>query len=177
MSPSRAQQTMGRIRLSSATSGTKAIAIREAGLEDAESVSLLCTQLGYPSTGEQVRCRLGEILADGQHALLVAECPGGEVIGFVQIHVRKLVVVDRHAEVVGLVVDLAHRAQQLGRRLLEEAEAWAIAQGCGAVRVRSNVVRTDAHGFYENLGYELIKTQRAYRKALLTPDRGDKRDA
>ncbi len=156
--------------MSSDGTSAQTIAIRRARVEDTESITALCTQLGYPSSPEQVRRRLAEILLDGDHVVLVAELRPGKVIGWVQMHVRKLVVVDRHAEIVGLVVDEGHRGKQVGRRLLAEAEAWARAQECGAIRLRSNVLRTDAHRFYENLGYGIIKTQRAFRKALPTDD-------
>jgi hypothetical protein len=32
--------------------------------------------------------------------------------------------------------------------------------------LRSNILRTDAHKFYEQLGYERVKTQHTYRKSL-----------
>ena len=144
----------------------QSVVIRAARVEDIAAISALCTQLGYPSSPEQIGERLDAILADSEHIVLVAERATGEVIGWVQIHVRKLIVVDRHAEIVGLVVAKAHRGWNVGRRLLEAAEAWALEQGCAAVRLRSNVLRTDAHRFYDKLGYKMTKTQHAYRKAL-----------
>ncbi len=142
------------------------VTIRAARTDDTEAISALCTQLGYPSSPEQVQERLGTILADADHIVLVAQRATGQVIGWVQIHVRKLIVVDRHAEIVGLVVARTHRGWNVGRRLLEAAEAWALDQGCRAVHLRSNVQRTEAHRFYEKLGYHLTKTQRAYIKTL-----------
>jgi GNAT superfamily N-acetyltransferase len=50
--------------------------------------------------------------------------------------------------------------------LLEEVEEWAKARGCSTMRLRSNVVRKDAHRFYVNLGYEIVKRQLAFRKVL-----------
>ena len=52
------------------------------------------------------------------------------------------------------------------RRLMEEAEQWARDKGCRSVRLRSNVVRAEAHAFYERLGYSVFKTQKNYRKML-----------
>jgi GNAT superfamily N-acetyltransferase len=50
--------------------------------------------------------------------------------------------------------------------LIQHTESWARQQGCKAVNLRTNVVRKDAHAFYESLGYNLAKTQHAYRKEL-----------
>jgi GNAT superfamily N-acetyltransferase len=152
--------------LNSGGKGTQPVTIREARADDAETVAALCAQLGYPSSPEQVGIRLDEILADAEHIVLVAERSDEEVIGWVQVHIRKLLVADRHAEMVGLVVDQGHRGQKVGLRLMEAAEGWARSQACVAVRLRTNVVRTEAHQFYETLGYKLLKTQRAYHKAL-----------
>lgn len=157
------------------------VAIRQARLDDAGPMSLLCTQLGYASTPEQVRHRLDAILADTDHVVLAAELSASHaaelrpasLVGWIQIHVRKLVVVDRHAEVVGLVVDQAHRGQQIGSRLVQAAEEWARNHGCAAVRLRSNVQRSEAHPFYKSLGYRVIKTQLAYCRELGTPGSRD----
>jgi hypothetical protein len=46
------------------------------------------------------------------------------------------------------------------------AEAWARSHGGAAMRVRSNVVRPEAHAFYGRLGYGRQKTQHCYARAL-----------
>lgn len=58
----------------------------------------------------------------------------------------------------------------MGRLLITEAEAWAKKQGCGEVRLRSNVAREDAHRFYEGIGYEVRATSLVFRKALAGRD-------
>jgi hypothetical protein len=47
---------------------------------------------------------------------------------------------------------------------MEQAERWAQARGSRSVRLRSNVVRSRAHTFYESLGYRVIKSQKAFCK-------------
>jgi hypothetical protein len=47
-----------------------------------------------------------------------------------------------------------------------QAEAWAVEQGCSVVRLWSSVGRTEAHGFYEQLGYSNIKTQYSFAKSV-----------
>lgn len=64
------------------------------------------------------------------------------------------------------MVDEDRRHGGIGRLLMQQAEQWAREKVCWAVHVRSNVVRKDAHAFYETIGYRRIKTQFTFRKAL-----------
>jgi GNAT superfamily N-acetyltransferase len=47
---------------------------------------------------------------------------------------------------------------------MNAAEQWARGQGYERMRLRSNVVRSEAHGFYEALGYKCSKTSRVFEK-------------
>jgi GNAT superfamily N-acetyltransferase len=142
------------------------IEIRTATEVDVHRLAMLCEQLGYPSTPAQVRQRLDEVQQNEDQAVFVAEKVGGQVVGWVQVFGRQLLVVDRHAELGGLVVDEGHRGRGVGARLMERAEHWARARGCETLYVRSNVVREDAHRFYEVIGYNQIKTSRVFLKEL-----------
>lgn len=140
--------------------------IRSATLADAGRLAALCGQLGYPSSPEQMQRRLARIQQEGDNALLVAEGPNGQAIAWVQVYVRQLSMVDRHAELGGLVVDEVHRGRGVGRLLMAQAEAWAIARGCGSVLIHSNAIRQRAHRFYLGIGYEQFKTSCVFRKEL-----------
>lgn len=139
--------------------------IRLARAGDAEHIAALCQQLGYPATQEDVQRRLNQIQQDEQHAVYVAELPG-HVSGWVHVYVCQLIVADPQAEIGGLVVDEDYRRCGVGRLLMQQAEQWAREKGCWAVYLRSNVVRKDAHAFYEGIGYSNVKTSMAFRKAL-----------
>jgi hypothetical protein len=52
---------------------------------------------------------------------------------------------------------------------MEYAENWAREQQCSVVRLWSSAGRTDAHRFYERLGYTVIKTHYSFAKSL-APD-------
>jgi GNAT superfamily N-acetyltransferase len=140
--------------------------IRPATSGDAGSIAALSRQLGYDASGAEVLCRLESLLAGDNHAVYAAVHPCGDVLGWVQVSVRELVMVDRHAEIGGLVVVEDQRGRGLGHLLMAEAEQWARSRGCTAVCVRSNAVRRAAHRFYKNLGYDQIKTQLVLRKSL-----------
>jgi len=45
-------------------------------------------------------------------------------------------------------------------------EAWAKEQDCSIVSLRSNIIRKEAHAFYKNIGYDLIKESYTFRKKL-----------
>ena len=80
--------------------------------------------------------------------------------------VRHLLESDPCAEICGLVVEEAHRGHGVGTELLEAVEDWARSQGRDGIRVRSNVLREDAHRFYEGRGYRCSKRQVVFAKAL-----------
>ncbi len=141
------------------------LTIRPAIESDIPAIADLCTQLGYPSTPEEVARRLCQILSWQGQVLFVAEADG-RVAGWIHVLAYPLPEMNLHAELGGLVVDEDHRSQGIGKLLVEKAEAWARAQGCCEMRARSNIIRQRAHRFYQSNGYENIKTQHTFRKFL-----------
>lgn len=146
-------------------SEAREVLVREARAGDAQRIAELSGQLGYPATPEEVTRRFADIPRDGRHVIYVAQIEG-RVAGWTHVSIGTLLEADRQAEVNALVVDEAHRGRKIGERLMEYAEAWARGKKCVAVRLRSNVIRERAHRFYERLGYEVIKTQKAFHKKL-----------
>ena len=140
--------------------------IRLATPADIPDLAELAGQLGYPSTPEQVAPRFEALAAKpDENALIVAEVEG-HAAGWVHVHLYSLLVDDPEAEIGGLVVDAGRRGQGLGAQLMAAAEAWARNKGCPSVYLRSNTLRTEAHAFYQQLGYRLVKSQYAFRKEL-----------
>lgn len=151
----------------SAPEGAKSrFQVRPARVEDASAMTDLCGQLGYPATAGEVARRLGDLRGENAHAVFVAVDDRDAVAGWVEIYLRRLVVADMHAEIGGLIVDAPHRGKGAGRLLMEHAEVWAGSQGASKVYVRSNIVRRDAHAFYEKIGYECTKTSHLFTKQL-----------
>jgi GNAT superfamily N-acetyltransferase len=142
--------------------------VRSATLGDAEQIARLAGQLGYPATTGETAQRLAAIRANSQHAVLVAD-DHGTLWGWVHVVLSDSLLVDSQAEIAGLVVDELHRERGIGQALLEDAEQWARQKGCRWVRLRSNVQRVQAHGFYERMGYEVNKLQKSFRKDLGKP--------
>jgi N-acetylglutamate synthase-like GNAT family acetyltransferase len=142
------------------------IAIRPARAADAERIAVLCGQLGYPASPQQVQRRLQQIRQGASHAVFVAERSNGTVVGWVHVYLCSLVVADVQAEIGGLVVSEDCHRRGVGRMLMERAEQWARERGTAKVQVRSNIVREGAHAFYKSIGYDKVKTSLTFRKAL-----------
>lgn len=140
--------------------------IRDPRAEDFAQMADLAQQLGYAITAADVAARIAPMRGSAEHGVFVAELAGGQIGGWVGVFVYRSVEAEARAEVSGLVVDARLRSQGIGRRLLERAEQWAREKSCGAIGLRTNVVRERAHSFYERQGYLHTKTQRSYRKAL-----------
>lgn len=140
------------------------IKVRPLAAQEAERIAELATQLGYPSTAEQIETRLKHIADDLGHLTLVAENAHGLAIGWLHAFISRTVESDPWAEIAALIVDQQYRGQGAGRELLARAEAWARAQGVRTVRVRSNIVREAARDFYVKHGFTLEKTQHAFSK-------------
>ena len=144
-----------------------AVRIRTVVDADAAALARLAGELGYATEVEQMTQRLARVLADGEHRVFVADVDkGGAVVGWLQVHLTKIIESEPRGEIVGLVVTADARGRGIGRKLVEAAEAWAKEQGAESVGVRCNATRKEAHAFYERLGFRAAKTQISFRKGV-----------
>ncbi|HJV49447.1 MAG TPA: GNAT family N-acetyltransferase [Geothrix sp.] len=139
--------------------------IRPAVEGDADRLAELSGQLGYPASPAAILDRLRRLAARGDQQVFVA-LRDGQVVGWAQVGRGLSLESGPQAELLGLVVDEAHRGRGLGQILVSEAEAWARAQGLPALRVRCNVLRDATHRFYRRLGFDETKRQVVFRKPL-----------
>ncbi len=140
--------------------------LRSLELADVEEVAVLCGQLGYPSTAEQVRSRLGPLLKDPEHRVMMAQHDSGKLVGWLHALVHKSLLSDPTCIIDALVTDEKHRGRGIGRLLLADAETWARTRGCRRVSLLSNVTRSETHGFYQHLGYRSNQTSHIFQKTL-----------
>jgi GNAT superfamily N-acetyltransferase len=142
--------------------------IRALDASDVAGVTALCAQLGYPATQEQTAGRLRLITAEDPTcaAVFVAQAQTGHIMGLVYVRGVVLIEADRRAEVWALAVDADHRRQGVGGALMQRAEMWAREHGYLTLSLRSNLTRTDAHQFYQDIGYTLVKTSHVFHKSL-----------
>jgi GNAT superfamily N-acetyltransferase len=152
--------------MSAETTAREKVTIRPARPEDAPAITELARQLGYPNPVDAVLRRLAAIGGRPGAVVLVAELASGAVVAWTCIQVSLEITSDPHGEIAGFVVDEKHRNRRIGHVLLGAAEAWARKHGCAHMGVHSNVVRLDAHRFYEQQGYVLVKSQKVFRKEI-----------
>ncbi len=134
-------------------------------MADAAQLARLSSQLGYPVSDSETRERLSQILSSPTHIVLVAD-NGLGLSGWVLAECRLSLETGPRVEIIGLVVDATTRRVGIGRTLVALIERWALERGYSILLVRSNVVRQESHRFYDQLGYERVKTQHSYKKVL-----------
>jgi GNAT superfamily N-acetyltransferase len=134
--------------------------------QDYASLADLAGELSYPSTVEEIVQRLAGLQASTDHAVFVAEMPGGEIAGWIAVSIYRGLEMNPRGEVTGLIVGEKFRSQQVGKHLLARAEEWTREQSCSEISLRSNVIRDRAHAFYLREGYQHTKTQKTFRKKL-----------
>ncbi|MEU6927995.1 GNAT family N-acetyltransferase [Streptomyces sp. NPDC046374] len=95
-------------------------------------------------------------LAQDPNQRLVVAVRGDKVVGTLQLTLipglsRKGTT---RSLIEGVRIHADERGSGLGTRLIEWAVEESRAQGCRLVQLTSDVTRTDAHRFYERLGFE-----------------------
>ena len=138
--------------------------VRAAELRDADALSSLVGELGYPSTADRLLPRLSRLLANERVRVLVA-AQREALVGLCTAHLLTTIHADGDvAQLTALVVAERARGSGVGRMLVEETEGWARRQGAGRIVVTTALHRAGAHAFYEKLGYS--HTGRRYARVL-----------
>ncbi len=137
-----------------------AIDYRPAESGDREVISELLKQLGYEVTPQQVIQRL-QAIRQRQGEVIVAS-DGRRVIGCINAISDLRLAAGEVGELVSLVVDTEYRGQGIGKALVAEAIKVLKNNGCNRVRVRANILRADAHRFYNSLGFRENKSQKIF---------------
>ena len=140
--------------------------VREARADDADRMSDLAAQLGYPLAPGELAARLPQVAGADDAVVLVAVDESGVATGWIHVELKATLLAPLQAQVMGLVVDESARSRGIGARLLERGEAWARERGCQAMLVGTRVTREDAHRFYRRQGYDLLKTSHFFEKGL-----------
>ncbi len=127
--------------------------IRLATQNDADSICVLLAELGYPSSLVDVRRRMEQLETDHDW-VFVSEREGAGIVGLIGVHAMRLLHTDGLiARITALVVKDDARGSGAGRELVMAARMFARQTGCTRMEVTSGDRRTDAHAFYEKLGF------------------------
>jgi GNAT superfamily N-acetyltransferase len=141
------------------------VLIRRAMAANSNRISELCNQLGYKTNYKEIKERILKIITVENSILFIAE-QNSIVIGFIQVSIRSTIESGEMAEITGLVVDESFRGKGIGKILVFKAEEWAKLKKQNILRVRMNVIRTETHVFYKNIGFEEKKKQTEFHKKL-----------
>src|SRR4030042_4391820 len=129
------------------------IVIRNAEKEDAAVISELTNELGYKISPEATRQKISRLSRRANDRIMVAEFEN-EVVGVLSLHIMPLLHLEKNlCRITAMIVRSTHRRKYIGQRLLEMAEACALANDCGRIEITSGHQREDAHAFYAHLGY------------------------
>ena len=137
------------------------IIVRRVTKEDAETISVLCSQLGYPMSVEQTLKNISGVLDSRDQDAFAAEIDN-KVIGWIGLSQSIKIEVPPYCEVHGLVVDDNFQNHGIGKKLIEKAKQWAKERGNDKLKLHCNVIRKEAHLFYEHLGFKETKQQKVY---------------
>src|SRR5678810_967754 len=137
------------------------IIIREMTLNDAKAVNILSSQLGYTLSIEQTLQNINAVLESNDHTAFVAEYEN-KIVGWIGASQAIMIEVMPHCEINGLVIDQDHRGMGIGNLLIDKVKQWAREKNNSKIGLRCNVKRTEAHLFYEHLGFVEIKQQKNF---------------
>jgi GNAT superfamily N-acetyltransferase len=140
--------------------------IRRAVMDDVIDISLLAQQLGYPNRLQDMEKRLAVILSNSNQAVFVVDIAEQNAAGYIHAIKNTSLEAGTVVEVGGLVIHSLYRRRGLGKLLLSAAETWAREVGSHQIRLRSNIIREEAHQFYKDMGYTINKTQYSFIKTL-----------
>ena len=141
--------------------------IRRADVSDAMAIANLLTILGHPTTPYSIESRWHLWMGAGNLALVAVNLQN-EIVGTATLH--EMVVLHRPkpvGRITALVIAPNLRGQGIGSALVHHAETYFTDRGCGILEITSNQKLTQAHAFYEKLGFE--RTSIRLAKQLDTP--------
>lgn len=134
-------------------------------IEHAQDVQRLSEQLGYPLSLTEIKDNIREV-TKAKDQIVLAALHDKKVIGWIHGFRCTFLESKPFLEIGGLIVDENYRSKGIGRKLLQSIKEWAMKKDIHEIRVRSNVKRTRAHGFYISNGFEEIKEQKVFQIKL-----------
>jgi ribosomal protein S18 acetylase RimI-like enzyme len=130
------------------------VLIRCARPQDADQLLPLMQQLiGYPQSLKSLEDRLVTYLTSPQYHVFVAEVDN-VLVGLVAVYVtHRFIVHGKRCTIEALVVDELCRGHGVGRKLMHTVELFAKNSGCSLIDLVTGIQRTEAHLFYQKMGY------------------------
>ena len=135
--------------------------IRTVTPQDATGIAALSVELGYSFPAAQTAAHIA-LLQQSNYDQVYVAVVDEQVIGWIHIFYAVRLECGLFCEIGGLIVGRDHQGKGLGKLLVNKAKEWCLSRGCSILRVRSNVKRTDAHEFYQAMGFQKSKQQQVF---------------
>ena len=130
---------------------------------DLERLQHLMLELGYRVEVKALNHNISEICKKGGEVFIAEK--NGVPVGSLCVIMDARLAEGIYAEIVSLIVSEKERGKGVGKALVKMAEAWA-EKRVDKIRVRANAIRSGAHAFYKDRGFEETKTQKVFIKSL-----------
>src|SRR5262245_39651812 len=128
--------------------------VRHAIAADVPALAHLMSELGYPTSLEEMDARMRGVRDRTDYAAFVAEA-NGVVAGMIGVCVSpSFYHTDPDGAIVALVVSSEFRGRGIGALLVGRGEEWLRERGVKRVTVKPSTHRENAHRLYARLGYE-----------------------
>ena len=139
--------------------------IRHAAESDAAQIAGLLPDLGYVGDASDVQRRMKRLTNYPDNALFVAVIDNS-LVGLCHAQGTPLLATDGYSEIQALVVSNQFQRRGIGRELVAAAVNWSVGLGYTRVRLRSGLHRTEAHLFYEGIGFKRSKPSYAFERVI-----------
>ncbi|MTQ41498.1 MULTISPECIES: GNAT family N-acetyltransferase [Streptococcus] len=140
--------------------------LRNLLLTDVEALSRINTQaLGYSFSIEKTAQQLVKLIQDSHHFFIGFEdVKSHQLLGYVHAEVYQSLYSEPGFNVLALAVLPDQQGKGIGKILLQGLEEEAKRRGYAFIRLNSADYRTEAHAFYEHVGYSSDKLQKRFIK-------------
>ena len=143
--------------------------LRNITIFDAQEIQRISNfELGYDVNLNIVKKQLKKLTEDSLHHIIIGfeNEQTRKIIGFVHAELYESLYMDTGLNILGLAVNSNFQGQGIGKKLMSSIEEYALKNNISYIRLNSNVRRTEAHKFYESIGYVCDKTQKRLIKKL-----------
>jgi N-acetylglutamate synthase-like GNAT family acetyltransferase len=139
--------------------------IRPLTFEDLPSLTALASELAYPASIAELQERFIR-LQQNQHHIVYVYQHKLEILGFIHLEMVLDLIEKEKIEIKTLVVREKARGNKIGDKLLNAAIAWARTKQLSTLYLNCNILRTRAHKFYEQQGFQLQRTSHFFEKNI-----------
>ena len=143
--------------------------LRNITILDAKEIQKISDyELGYDVNLEIVKKQIEKLTKDNNHHIIIGfeNEQTRKIIGFVHAEFYESIYMDTGLNILALAVNSNFQGQGIGKKLMSFIEDYALKNNISFIRLNSNVRRTEAHKFYESIGYVCDKTQKRLIKKL-----------